>query len=70
MRYVIASVKQSEVFEGSIEGAIERAKEIDADMQPAYGVYVAHEGAQCKEDVLWELEGDWSLAEWTKKEVN
>ena len=66
MRYVITSVKQTEVFDGSFEDAIVRAQAIDVDLQPAYGIYIAREDAQSKEDVLWESEGNWSLAEWAK----
>lgn len=38
--YTLTSVKSTEVFTGTLHDAIVRALEIDADLQPAYGVDV------------------------------
>ncbi len=38
--YKITSIKRTEEFTGELSGAIERAKEIDAEYQPAWGVQI------------------------------
>ncbi len=39
----ITSIKRVEEWTGPMDGAIERAKQIDAEYQPAYGVQIEDE---------------------------
>ena len=39
--YTITSIKHTETFRGTLDEAIERARAIDAEYQPAYGVTVS-----------------------------
>ncbi len=51
--YKIESIKITESLSGTIEGAIARAKEIDAEYQPAWGVQVYDDDGLC----LWDSVG-------------
>ena len=50
-QFYITSVKQSEWFDGSLASAVARAKEIDAEHQPSYGVQV-----QTETGTVWDSE--------------
>lgn len=45
--YQIVSIKTLEEFNGTLAEAIERAKAIDAEFQPAYGVEINCDGIVC-----------------------
>lgn len=50
--YTITSIKHTETFRGTLDEAIERARAIDAEYQPAYGVQVEGEDGE----TLWDTE--------------
>lgn len=51
--YKIESIKHTEAFVGTLDEAIARAQEIDAEFQPAYGVQVIEEASG---DTVWDSE--------------
>ncbi len=52
MKMKIYSIKCEEFFHGELEDAISRAKKIDEEYQPAYGVQIEDESG----NILWDSE--------------
>lgn len=52
--FQIKSVKINVAFEGTLDAAIERAKAIDAEYQPSFGVQVESKGGE----TLWDSSDD------------
>ena len=50
----ITSIKRVEEWTGPMDGAIKRAKQIDAEYQPAYGVQIEDEDGS----IIWDSEDD------------
>lgn len=51
--YTISSVKVTETFAGTLAAAIQRARDIDAEYDPAFGVQVTLDG-----ETLWDSEAE------------